>query len=287
MKTLVQISDPHFGTEDRRVLAGLLRDLEGVTAPRPDVLAISGDLTQRARVSQFQAARAFLDRLDLPFVVVPGNHDVPLYNMFNRLFRPLDRYKQYITDDLAPTYFDNELAVIGIDTAHGFTIKDGRVTDAHTTQICAQLGSHHTRWRVLVAHHPFVMPLGAKERDLVNGAHDAVKKLEACGIDVILTGHMHVPYTTDAAGYAAGEGEVIAVHAGTCLSTRLRGEPNGYNRLEFAGEQLTIVHRIWDGEQFVDGPSNVYQRRKRAGAPGATRFEQVERHEGAHVPVPA
>jgi 3',5'-cyclic AMP phosphodiesterase CpdA len=263
LKSIVHISDLHFGTEDRNIYEALLGDIDGVTAPKPTLVAISGDLTQRARATQFQAARHFLDNLLVPYVVVPGNHDIPLFDVFRRFLKPLDLYKQYITDDLCPVYKEDDLAVMGINTAHGFTTKHGRITRQMCDRICATLGGSAAPWKVLVAHHPFVIPSGVQESPLV-GAETAIPQLEKCGVDVILTGHMHVAYASDVAGYRNDEHTLITVNAGTAVSTRTRGEPNGYNRLVFDGDMLTVFHRVWHEGRFIDGPSKTYRRVVRA-----------------------
>jgi 3',5'-cyclic AMP phosphodiesterase CpdA len=264
MKVIVHLSDLHFGTEDRTVLAALRGDLDGVTAPQPTLVAISGDLTQRARPRQFHAARRFLDGLRIPYLVVPGNHDVPLYDLFRRLFRPLERYRQYITEDLTPVFLQDDLAVMGIATAHGFTRKHGRVTPEMTDEVCRTLAASAAPWKVLVAHHPFIIPHGVAERP-VDGVDHALPRLERCGVDVILGGHLHVSHASDAAGFRSDDRKVICVAAGTAISTRLRGEPNSYNRLCIDGDVLTVCHRMWSGERFVDGPTKTYRRIERDG----------------------
>ncbi|HEX9172967.1 MAG TPA: metallophosphoesterase, partial [Telluria sp.] len=136
MRTLVHLSDLHFGRVDPALLDPL-REL--VHRIAPDVVVVSGDLTQRARSGQFEAARAWLDTLPGPQVIVPGNHDISLYNVFRRFVKPLERYKRYITDDLDPIYIDEEIAVLGVNTARSLTFKDGRVNDRQVDQIRAQL----------------------------------------------------------------------------------------------------------------------------------------------------
>ena len=156
MKLVAHLSDPHFGSESPAVTAALLEDLSGGAAPTPAVVLVSGDLTQRAREHQFRAARAFLDLLPAPYVVVPGNHDVPLYDVWSRLLHPLARYRRIISDELTPTYVDDELAVVGLDTAHGFTFKGGRVTVEQARAAAARFAEHPGRLEILVVHHPFV-----------------------------------------------------------------------------------------------------------------------------------
>src|SRR3954452_6420392 len=122
MRTIVHLSDLHFGRIDPAILEpaiGFVRDL------RPNVVAVSGDLTQRARTAEYFAARDFLRALPSPQIVVPGNHDVPLHNLFSRFGRTLDRYRRYITNDLAPFYCDEEIAIAGANTAPAFSSQKG------------------------------------------------------------------------------------------------------------------------------------------------------------------
>src|SRR5471032_2296443 len=172
MRTIVHLSDLHFGRVDEALLAPL-RQL--VNALAPDVLVVSGDLTQRARREEFQAARAFLDTLPGPQIVVPGNHDIPLYNVARRFLTPLLHYQRYVTLDLAPRYVDEEIAVLGINTARSLTFKDGRINGAQIAQIRQRLGQadpHLTR--IIVTHHPFDLPEASDADKLVNRAPEAM-----------------------------------------------------------------------------------------------------------------
>src|ERR1051325_9213684 len=119
MKKIFHFSDIHFGgAQAPNVAEAILAEIATI---RPDVVVVSGDLTQRARTAQFREARAFLDRIEAPKVVVPGNHDVPLWNVVDRFFSPLEKYRRWITDDLNPIYKDDDLVVMGIDTTRSFT----------------------------------------------------------------------------------------------------------------------------------------------------------------------
>lgn len=263
MRTIAHISDLHFGTEERAVVAGLLAELDGSRGPAPSVVAISGDLTQRARPEQFRAARAFLDRLPVPFVVVPGNHDVPLYDLIDRFVQPLERYRRIIGEPLMPVFADRELAVIGINTAHGFTFKGGRVTRETAEAVRARLADIDAGWKVLVAHHPFVPPPGGDGSDQVRGAAEVVPILEEAGIQMILTGHLHVAHSSDPTAFRSADRAIIEVQAGTAMSTRRRGEPNGYNLVTLAGDEVSIDHRVWDGAGFVTDQTKAYRRAPR------------------------
>jgi len=253
MKLLAHISDAHFGAHDG-VIASALAD--EINRGGYDLVAISGDLTQRGRTEQFVAAGMWLDRLHPPWLAVPGNHDVPLYDVVTRFLRPRERYIQYICDDLEPCHVDDELAVCGIDTTKTVTIKGGAVTHEQVARAAEKLSQQGLgRWKVLVAHHPFFVPAG-REHDRVDGADAALPILEDAGVDLILTGHLH---TQSVAGRDEHHA-IVAAQAGTCMSTRLRGESQSFNQLRFAGTTMTIVNRVWDGGRFVDGASKSYVR---------------------------
>lgn len=256
-KLVAHISDAHFGAHDSTIAAALVEELNEL---RPAVIAISGDFTQRGRVSQFQSAKLWLEQLVSPWLAVPGNHDIPLYDVATRFMWPRDRYQFHITDELEPCFVDADLAMCGIDTTNTRALKGGRVSHAQAARAAIRFAAHPSKWRVLVAHHPFVVPEG-HEADRVEGADAALPILEAAGVDVILTGHLHV-------ASVAGRNDahtILSVQAGTCMSTRLRGEPNGYNHLRVDDDVLTVVQRVWDGGRFVDGEAKAYRRRGAVG----------------------
>jgi 3',5'-cyclic AMP phosphodiesterase CpdA len=255
MKLVVHISDPHFGSQDTHIAATLLDEIDQLD---PVCVVVSGDLTQRGRRAQFKQARRWLDALGRPCVVVPGNHDIPLYDVFTRFVRPRERYLRYITNDLAPRFVDDTIAIAGVDTTKRFTTKHGEIDRDKIDASLAELAELPGHWKLLVAHHPFIVPPDSKERT-VAGAADVLPLLEDAGLDMILTGHLHLPFS-------AGRNErhtIIHVQAGTCISTRTRGEPNGYNQLRFEADEVTIVHRDWDGTQFIDRGSKRYGRGER------------------------
>jgi 3',5'-cyclic AMP phosphodiesterase CpdA len=231
VRTLVHLSDLHFGRVDRTVadaLAGLLRRLQ------PHVVAVSGDFTQRARRSQFRQARAFLDSLPQPQIVVPGNHDIPLFNLVARMLYPLGGYLRYITTDLQPLLSDSELAVIGMNTTQPKSHKGGAVSYDDLQRVCGVLGGLRDEVvKVVVGHHPF---------DDVS----AVERMVQSGADVFLTGHLHVTYTGHTAErYVAGGRSAIVVEAGTATSTRMRGEANAFNLLHIEREQVIVESYGW------------------------------------------
>jgi 3',5'-cyclic AMP phosphodiesterase CpdA len=239
VRTLVHLSDLHFGRVDDAVVDALTREVVRIA---PHVVAISGDFTQRARRVQFRQARAFLDTLPRPQVVVPGNHDVPLFNVAARFLNPLGGYRRHITSDLRPYHADAELIVVGTDTTRSLTAGGGGLRCAEVSRIRELLrGAGGSAARVLVAHHPFDTPpprapLVRKRRGV-----DALEELARDGVDVFLTGHLHVSYAGHtAARYNVGGRSAIVVEAGTATSNRLRGEANAFNVLRIEPDAIVV-----------------------------------------------
>ena len=240
MRTLVHISDIHFGRVDYAIVERLR---EKIGALAPDLIVVSGDLTQRARSAQFIEARDFLESLPQPQIVVPGNHDIPMHNVFARFVTPLEKYKKYITADLQPFFADEEIAVIGINTARSLTVKDGRINDDQIAGIRAKMcGLDSQMLKIVVTHHPFDLPAGFDEDDIVNNAARAMPQIADCGADVFLSGHLHVSHISHTAErYKLDSGRsALVIQAGTATSTRGRGEANSFNVIEFESPRLVI-----------------------------------------------
>ncbi|HEX8602358.1 MAG TPA: metallophosphoesterase [Pseudoduganella sp.] len=261
MRTIVHLSDIHFGRVDDRLLAPLHATIEAV---QPHVVVISGDLTQRARSAEFKAARAWLDSLPGPQIVVPGNHDIPLYNVAARFLTPLTKYRRYITPDLAPEYVDDEIAVMGLNTARSLTIKDGRVNHEQVQRLeerMAKVDAGLTR--IVVTHHPFDLPEQFDEDDLVDRAPMAMEAFSKCGVDLLLAGHLHASHAGNSArrykiaGYSA-----LIVQAGTATSTRGRGESNSFNVLRIDGDEIQVERYSWkdDTAKFEVATIEVFRR---------------------------
>jgi 3',5'-cyclic AMP phosphodiesterase CpdA len=261
VRTIAHLSDLHFGREDPRVVEAVLQDL---AASRPDLVVVSGDLTQRARRRQFQAARGFLDRLPAPVLVVPGNHDIPLFDLPRRFLRPLDRYRRLVTSDLDPLFHDDEVAVLGVNTARSNVWKSGRLSHAQIEAIRVRLSPLPPRvFKVLVTHHPFIPPPGTRAGRALGRGLQALQVAEACGVDLLLAGHLHVGWSGDVRSHHLSiRRSILVVQAGTATSLRVRGEPNTYNVLTLEGHALGLAVRGWDGARF--GPVTAVRYIKRA-----------------------
>jgi 3',5'-cyclic AMP phosphodiesterase CpdA len=218
-----------------------------VSHSKPDVVAVSGDLTQRARTGEFKKARAFLDALPSPQIVVPGNHDVPFYNPYARFVKRLDKYRQIITEDLEPFFADAEIAVLGINTARSWTVKGGRINEGQVARIRERFSLLTPAvTRFVVTHHPFDLPEGYSERALVGRARMAMEKLAGSGADVFLAGHLHVIHRGEASlRYKEKCPSALVIQAGTATSTRGRGEVNSFNIIRVDGGQLVLEQLNW------------------------------------------
>lgn len=244
MRTLVHLSDLHFGRLDERIIPPLI---ERLVAIGPDLVAISGDLTQRARRREFQHARAFLARVPFPVVVVPGNHDVPLFNVAARFMNPFGGYRTFISPDLEPAHIDDEIAVIGLNSTRAFVLRGGGRLDVAQVEAAASRieALPAPLIRVIVTHHPFDVPGGFATDHLIGRADMAMARLARAGADLFLAGHLHVSHVAHTAErYKIAGHSALVVQAGT-LSTRGRGETNTFNVLRIERPEMTIERYSW------------------------------------------
>lgn len=249
MSTLIQVSDPHFGTERTEVLAALRR-LCGRTCP--DLLVVSGDITQRARRRQFRRAREGLSSLGIPrMLAIPGNHDVPLLNLPARLMWPYRGYRRAFGDDLEPSLVLPDLVVIAVDGTRRWRHVNGELSRAQRQRVAAQLqAAAPGALRVVVTHQPLCVPGPAERANLLRGHHRALQQWIEAGADLFLGGHIHLPYLHRVRG-PGGRG-AWCLQAGTALSTRTRPpEPNSVNLLHTGRHGLgSSTAERWDFDEI-------------------------------------
>ncbi len=252
MRRIVHLSDVHFGRTDPAIVAAVLVVVGHID---PQLVAISGDLTQRARSWQFREARAFLDALPCPQLVVPGNHDVPLYNVARRFLDPLGNYRRYITTNLRPVHTDPEFVAVGLNTTRSFTVKDGTIRPPdlrHAAEALRRADADAVK--IVVAHHPFEYPDDASTRSQKAAVIRALKALADAGADVFLTGHLHLGYTGQtAARYRISGRTAVIVEAGTATSTRRRGETNSFNVLHVERAAILVERWQWQAASSAFG----------------------------------
>ncbi|HYE87506.1 MAG TPA: metallophosphoesterase [Vicinamibacterales bacterium] len=271
MRTLVHLSDLHFGRIDPVVVQPLYRTINALEA---NLVAISGDFTQRARRSQFADARAFLVSLNAKTLVVPGNHDIPLYDFVERFAAPLTRYRRYISSDLEPEYQDEEMIVMGVNTARAwvFPFGDGRINERQVDRLVERMAKlPQPLLRIIVTHHPFDVPPGVHERRLLGRSAMAMARLAEANADLFLSGHLHLTHVScaldryDVAGHSA-----LIVQAGT-VSTRSRGEQPSFNVLHLERPNIEVTRFTWDdvAGAFVATPLGAYRHQSNGWVPAA------------------
>lgn len=263
MRSIAHISDIHFGRVDPVVAEALVADL---TERKPNLVIVSGDLTQRARTGQFNAARDYLARLPQPQVVLAGNHDVPLFNVFRRMFWPLARFQRLIHNERMPVYRDDEMIVVCLNTAsrgsfrpNGFW-KDGWVNKHDVVRAAVLFGGVPVEVvKIAVTHHPFAPSDPEHAGDAIRNGRWAMKKLTGLGVDLLLGGHLHRAY------HAHMELGAVSLQAGTAISTRHRGQPNSYNWLEVAPDAIKLEVRVFDQGRFTAGLGTKWDRSPGSG----------------------
>lgn len=268
MRRIAHISDLHFSWVDRAVVDGLAAELNG---DGPDLVVASGDFTQGARRAEFAEARAFLSRIAPPVLSVPGNHDITPYHLLQRFFDPYRRYRRYIHPEIEPVWRDEEIAVIGVNTARRMAFElnwsYGRINARQLRRVRDLLSSlPQNLFRIVVGHHPFLPPDEAPDTRVVGGAEEALACFDKHGVGLVLAGHLHRGYArslrpvieggavTGAVEKAPQEStarRMTVVQAGSATSTRLRNaEPNAYNRITVENGEARIEARLWTGERF-------------------------------------
>jgi len=254
LMTIAHLSDLHFGRISHPGIVEAL--VEEVNDEAIDLVVCSGDLTQRARPSEFEGARDMLSAMVPPVLVVPGNHDVyPWWRPIRRLTTPLGRYRQYITEDLAPRFESDGVAVLGLSSAHGATIKSGRVTRSDRRVVREYFETvPDSAVRVLVLHHHLTKIRSVGPHGVARHARKTLNTAAQMGVHLILCGHLHVSHVET---LTVARRRVVVASAGTATSNRWRaptGPVNFYNRISVESGALRIDERRYVSRDagFVD-----------------------------------
>ena len=262
MPRLIHLSDLHFGAHDPRLVEAVERKIDEA---KPDLVVISGDFTQRARTEQFQEASRFLERLrdaGHEVLAVPGNHDVPLYDVLRRFLSPLTRYMRYIDDTLCPMQEIPGATVLGINTARSLTFKDGRINADQMRFIRETFDRTDPKaMRILVTHHPlFALQVGESMTSAVGRSELALDAVGEAGVDMLLAGHNHDASVHNARDLVTRAGPALVVQAGTATSTRVREQQQqSFNRIEIEGPLVTVIVESWNGSDFAAQDAQPYE----------------------------
>lgn len=241
MSVILHLSDTHFGTEQPEVAAALLQLALEV---RPDLAILSGDVTQRARREQFSAARSFLDRLAVPVkLVIPGNHDIPLFNVFARVFNPYGNYRRVFGRELAPQFSNQDVLLIGVNATRPWRHADGEVSARQIERVSQQLQrALPGQLRIVAVHQPVYVERESDKENLLHGHRQAIKAWAAAGADLILSGHIHLAYIRNMEEKLPDITRPLwIISAGTAISSRVReGKPNSVNLIRYDPAQPRI-----------------------------------------------
>lgn len=238
MIRIAHLSDVHFGAHRPDLLDGLMAD---IAEAAPDAIAVSGDLTQNARVLEFEAAAAFLRALPAPAVVVPGNHDIPRLDLRARFMEPRARWRLHLGAETEPTLLLDGVALLGLDTVRRaqwhLDWSAGGISATQRLRLAARLEAIGDRLPVLVAHHPLRNPPEMARTRMLPHGHRALRAmLRAAGVRVVLCGHLHQ-------AAVLRDGGPTMVIAASGISHRVPDAANGWNLLCIDGGQITVERR--------------------------------------------
>lgn len=243
MTRLLQVSDAHFGTERAEVVEALVALAQRL---EPELLVLSGDLTQRARPAQFAAAQTFVRRMGIPHVLaVPGNHDIPLFDVTARALKPYARYLQAFGPELEPSFGAADCLILGVKTTRRYRHVDGEISEQQRQRVASALASAAAEQvRVIVLHQPVAVPRLSEAHNVAHGAEAAISAWHEAGADVILAGHIHLPFVLPLHERLRRARPLWAVNAGTAVSSRIRHEAgNSVNLLDIAAPRRCVLEQ--------------------------------------------
>ncbi len=247
MTVLLQVSDAHFGRERTAVVEALVQLTASLS---PDIVVLSGDITQRALRSEFARAAAFAESLrSKALMVIPGNHDVPLFNVVGRLLDPYGGMRRAFGRSLDQKVSAPDCLVLGVNTTRRYRHAQGEISRAQRTHVASELrAASPEQLRVVVTHHPVFVPRVSEQKDRVHGADAAVRSWAAAGADIVLSGHIHLPFVVALHEELESLAKPLwAVGAGTAVSRRTRYDAgNAVNVLRTSAEHpRSCMVEIW------------------------------------------
>lgn len=235
---IVHISDLHFGMHDPAIIEPFIEDLALL---KPELIIISGDLTQRARTEQYQQLSVFLHRLTVPMLIVPGNHDIPLDNLFLRFSRPFKRFRTYVSSELEAHYENDEVNILGVNSATPYKVKDGLLSHKTLTRISNHFSANTSQFNILFFHHNLKYFSGMHHP--LNNAKEFLDYLKESSIHMVCTGHLH--YSNLKLFNKKNGSQCALLHAGSLCCQRTRDEQNSFYFIDIQQLQCSIKRRIF------------------------------------------
>ncbi len=238
----------------------------------PDLVVVSGDLTQRAKPLQFQQARRFVDGIGTPTLAVPGNHDVPLYRFWERLLAPFGAYRKHFSPELEPVYRDDRMLVVGVNSAHGLTFTQGRIGGARLRRLERQFSEASSgTLKVAVIHHLLVTPPSFEKQEVMVNSQRTARVLSRCGVELVLSGHYHQAFIASTEEfYPTGGPDVLVLASGTSTSSRGRAAEHGKNScfsIDVETSEIAVTHWRFAAGRSRFEPYARHDFRRRGAAP--------------------
>ncbi len=250
MPELLHISDIHFGPAFLPDRAAAIQHV--IAHRRPDLVVVSGDLTRRAKRHQFEAAAEFLASFEEPVAVTPGNHDVPLYRVWERILSPYGLYREYVRQDLDSVYRIDGLTLVSLNSTGPLRITNGRLRGAQFEFAERAFdASPESDFRAIVTHHHLASPPDFAHGHVIPGARRALTRFTDMGVELILAGHLHRAYIGDSLDFLPSEGResgIVIVQCGTTTSSRGRGRErlkNSLNYIRASRKEIHVTHYLW------------------------------------------
>lgn len=251
---IIHLSDLHFGTESGSIVQDII---ESIKALAPNLIIISGDFTQIASKQEFEQAQNFISELPAQVFCIPGNHDIPRYNLFERLFNPYNKYKKFINKNLSPVFITNDFVLAGMNTARRvlahWNWANGAISKKQLDMLEDAFAQVERKYRICVMHHPVHKPAKSPLKVFVFGASRALKKIKDLQVDIVLTGHVHYASLTVIH-------KTVFVSASTAISSRLRAQENGFNVIDLSSQFFEITHHSYNEKKFRSGKNITFQR---------------------------
>jgi len=259
MTRILHLSDPHFGAADPSIAEIFLKQAAELA---PDLTILSGDLSMRARREELIDAKQFVESLPTPYLLIPGNHDVPgLNHPLDRFFSPFRRYQSYFGKDLEPELKSPGIHIVSLNSTRAFGFhadwSEGILSSAQLTRMKNRFVNAERDFRILVLHHPLLAPPGHR-RSLVKPLPELLLAIAECEIDLVLCGHFHRSLLAIAG--ALNSWTCVVSQAATVCSTRLQGEPQGFHEIQILDDRIEIIRYTFDQGHFVPAPAAVFLR---------------------------